>query len=122
MPRQTLTNYIKRTSDDVLDKIFHLVIAEMNRRKAKKQNVDVGFWDSNGNYTEDIQPVDADELAEILRDEKMNDSEIIVLLGEIRRLRQNVKILKEINNRLVKCLNDVKEENKRMRNRLKEEK
>lgn len=52
----------------------------------------------------------------------MNNSEIIVLLGEIRRLRQNVKILKEINNRLVKCLNDVKEENKRMRNRLKEEK
>lgn len=52
----------------------------------------------------------------------MNDSEIIVLLGEIRRLRQNVKILKEINNRLVKYLNDVKEENKRMRNRLKEEK
>ncbi len=69
MPKLTLTNYIKRTSDDALDKIFHLVIAEMNRRKAKKQNVDVGFWDSEGNYTEDIQPVDADELAEILRDE-----------------------------------------------------
>lgn len=52
----------------------------------------------------------------------MNDSEVIVLLGEIRRLRQNIKILKEINNRLVKCLNDVKEENRILRNRLKEEK
>lgn len=69
MPRQTLTSYIKRAGDEMLDKIFHFVVAEMNRRKAKKQNVDVGFWDSNGNYTEDIQPVDADELAEILRDE-----------------------------------------------------
>lgn len=69
MPRQTLTSYIKRASDEMLDKIFHCVIAEMNSRKAKKQNIDVGFWDSEGNYTEDIQPVDADELAEILRDE-----------------------------------------------------
>lgn len=69
MPRQTLTNYIKRTSDEMLDKMFHCVIAEMNRRKAAKQNVDVGFWDSEGKYTEDIQPVDSDELAEILREE-----------------------------------------------------
>lgn len=69
MPRQTLTSYIKRASDEMLDKMFHCVIAEMNRRKAKKQNVDVGFWNSEGNYTEDIQPVDSDELAEILREE-----------------------------------------------------
>ena len=69
MPRQTLTSYIKRASDEMLDKIFHCVIAEMNRRKAKEQNVDIGFWDSEGNYTEDIQPVDSDELAEILREE-----------------------------------------------------
>lgn len=69
MPRQTLTSYIKRASDEMLDKMFHCVIAEMNRRKAAKQNVDVGFWDSEGNYTEDIQPVDSDELAEILREE-----------------------------------------------------
>lgn len=68
MPRQTLTSYIKRASDEMLDKMFHCVIAEMNRRKAAKQNVDVGFWDSEGNYTEDIQPVDSDELAEILRE------------------------------------------------------
>ena len=69
MPRQTLTSYIKRAGDEMLDKIFHFVVAEMNRRKAAKQNVDVGFWDSEGNYTEDIQPVDSDELAEILREE-----------------------------------------------------
>ncbi len=100
MPRQTLTTYIKRASDEMLDKMFHCVIAEMNRRKADceqrlevfdtsktvtpfnasnqaaaKQNVDVGFWDSEGNYTEDIQPVDSDELAEILREE--NETEEI---------------------------------------------
>lgn len=75
MPRQTLTSYIKRAGDEMLDKMFHCVIAEMNRRKATKQNVDVGFWDSEGNYTEDIQPVDSDELAEILREE--NETEEI---------------------------------------------
>ena len=75
MPKLTLTNYIKRVSDEMLDKIFHFVIAEINCRKAAKQNVDVGFWDSEGNYTEDIQPVDSDELAEILREE--NETEEI---------------------------------------------
>ena len=44
-------------SDDTLDEIFHGVIAEMNKRKAKRQNVDVGFWDSDGNYKEDIQEI-----------------------------------------------------------------
>ena len=69
MPRQTLTNYIKQASDEILDKIFHFVVAEINRRKAKEQNIDVGFWDSDGNYTEDIQCIEADELAEILKEE-----------------------------------------------------
>ena len=64
MPRQTLTSYIKRAGDEMLDKIFHFVVAEMNRRKAAKQNVDVGFWDSNGNYTEDIQKLEPEEQAE----------------------------------------------------------
>lgn len=64
MPRQTLTSYIKRASDEMLDKIFHFVVAEMNRRKAVKQNVDVGFWDSNGNYAEDIQKLEPEEQAE----------------------------------------------------------
>ena len=64
MPKLTLTNYIKRASDEMLDKIFHFVIAEINRRKAVKQNVDVGFWDSNGNYTEDIQKLEPEEQAE----------------------------------------------------------
>jgi hypothetical protein len=44
-------------SDNTLDEIFHGVIAEMNKRKAKRQNVDVGFWDSDGNYKEDIQEI-----------------------------------------------------------------
>ena len=64
MPKLTLTNYIKRAGDEMLDKIFHFVVAEMNRRKAVKQNVDVGFWDSNGNYTEDIQKLEPEEQAE----------------------------------------------------------
>ena len=65
MPKLTLTNYIKRASDEMLDKIFHFVIAEINRRKAKKQNVDVGFWDSEGNYTEDIQKLEPEEQVEL---------------------------------------------------------
>ena len=65
MPRQTLTSYIKRAGDEMLDKIFHFVVAEMNRRKAAKQNVDVGFWDSNGNYTEDIQKLEPEEQTEL---------------------------------------------------------
>lgn len=44
-------------SDDTLDEIFHGVIAEINKRKAERQNVDVGFWDSDGNYKEDIQEI-----------------------------------------------------------------
>ena len=75
MPRQTLTSYIKRAGDEMLDKIFHFVVAEMNRRKAAKQNVDVGFWDSDGNYTEDIQEIGQEELKNHFVDlNKMVDS------------------------------------------------
>ena len=40
-----------------LSTILHNVIEELNRQKAKRQNVDVGFWDSDGNYKEDIQEI-----------------------------------------------------------------
>lgn len=72
MTRQTLSSYIKRADSETLDGIFHSVIAEINRRKAATQNVDVGFWNSDGVYIEDIQkvtpedflPVDCEDIVE----------------------------------------------------------
>lgn len=56
--KQTLTSYIRSMDDDRLYSLFQYVIGEMNRRKAKKQNVDVGFWSSDGVYIPDIQKLD----------------------------------------------------------------
>ena len=56
--KQTLTSYIRSMDDDRLYSLFQYVIGEMNRRKAKKQNVDVGFWNSDGVYIPDIQKLD----------------------------------------------------------------
>jgi len=50
----------------------------------------------------------------------MNDAEVIVLLGEIARLRRVVKALNGFNKRLVQTLEDIQEENKILRERLKE--
>lgn len=55
---KTLKSYIRGLSDDEVASLFEYLIAEMNRRKAKKQNVDVGFWNSEGLYIEDIQKID----------------------------------------------------------------
>lgn len=109
MPRQTLTNYIKQTNDEILDKIFHFVVAEMNRRKAKEQNIDVGFWDSDGNYTEDIQSIDNNELAEILKEENetgeikmeskqesVNYTKYAILEHENQRLSSKLSQIKEM--------------------------
>lgn len=60
-----ILNDLSMFSDDKLDKIFHGVIAEMNKRKAEKQGVDVGFWDSEGNYKEDVQKLCPEESSEI---------------------------------------------------------
>lgn len=70
MTRQTLSSYIKKADSDTLDDLFHTVITEMNRRKAKTQKVDVGFWNSEGEYIEDIQEV---SLEEIISGEKEED-------------------------------------------------
>ena len=56
--KQTLTSYIRKMDDDRLNSLFQYVVGEMNRRKAKKQNVDVGFWNSDGVYIPDIQKLD----------------------------------------------------------------
>lgn len=45
-------------NEEQLSTILHNVVEELNRQKAKRQNVDVGFWDSDGNYKEDIQQID----------------------------------------------------------------
>lgn len=62
MIRGILSQYIRRTDSGTLDNLFHAVIAEMNRRKATTQKVDVGFWDSDGKYIEDIQEIDLSEM------------------------------------------------------------
>lgn len=61
---KTLKSFIKGLSDEDLTSLFEYIIAELNRRKAKEQNVDVGFWNSDGVYIPDIQKIDeSDEWA-----------------------------------------------------------
>lgn len=61
---KTLKSYIKGLSDEELTSLFEYILAELNRRKAKEQNVDVGFWNSDGVYIPDIQKIDeSDEWA-----------------------------------------------------------
>lgn len=61
---KTLKSFIKDLSDEDLTSFFEYIIAELNRRKAKEQNVDVGFWNSDGVYIPDIQKIDeSDEWA-----------------------------------------------------------
>ena len=62
MVRQTLSGYIKAASMDDLLNLFQAVVTEINKRKARERKVDVGFWDSDGNYKEDIQTVDITEM------------------------------------------------------------
>lgn len=71
MPIKTLTSYIRSIDDEKLNKLFEYVIAEMNRRKAKKQNVDAGFWNSDGVYIEDIQKIDKSEHFQSLNNEEI---------------------------------------------------
>ncbi len=59
--KQTLTSYIRTMATDDLYKLHDYIIGEMNRRKATEQNVDVGFWNSDGVYIPDIQKIDKNE-------------------------------------------------------------
>lgn len=52
------------------------------------------------------------------RGKNMNDSEVIVLLGEIARLRRLVRALNGFNRRLAQTLGEIQEENKILRERL----
>lgn len=82
-------------SDDTLDEIFHGVIAEMNKRKAKRQNVDVGFWDSDGNYKEDIQEInETDEWANSKNDKTTSCSELLSEIGLYTISKENGKTTK----------------------------
>lgn len=66
---------ISNLSDVVLGDLFHGVIWEMNKRKAEKEKVDVGFWDSEGNYKQDIQLVAKIELKENIQPEELEKVE-----------------------------------------------
>ncbi len=68
--KQTLTAYIRSMSDDKLYKLFEYIVGEMNRRKAKEQNVDVGFWNSDEVYIPDIQKIDESDEWNELKEEK----------------------------------------------------
>lgn len=50
----------------------------------------------------------------------MNDAEVIVLLGEIARLRKVVKALNGFNKRLARTLEEIQKENQILREKLKE--
>jgi len=69
--KQTLTAYIKTMTTDKLYKLYEYVVAEINRRKAKEQNVDVGFWNSEGVYIPDIQKLDESDEWKELNEEKI---------------------------------------------------
>lgn len=69
--KQTLTAYIKTMTTDKLYKLYEYVVAEINRRKAKEQNVDVGFWNSEGVYIPDIQKIDESDEWKELNEEKI---------------------------------------------------
>ena len=64
--KQTLTSYIRTMTTDNLYKLHDYIIGEMNRRKATEQNVDVGFWNSDGVYIPDIQKIDEQEEWQVL--------------------------------------------------------
>ena len=107
-------------SEKQLSTILHNVVEELNKQKAKRQNVDVGFWDSDGNYKEDIQEIN--ETDEWINNEGrgMTDAEVILLISEIGRLRRFVKTLKQVNNRLIYNLKNERENNKILRKQLEE--
>ena len=69
--KQTLTAYIKTMTTDKLYKLFDYIVGEINRRKAKEQNVDVGFWNSDGVYIPDIQKIDESDEWNELKEEKV---------------------------------------------------
>lgn len=62
---------IKQLTNEQLDNLFHGVIYEINVRKAEKQNVDVGFWNSDGVYIPDIQKIDESDEWNELKEEKI---------------------------------------------------
>ena len=75
MPIKTLTSYIRAMSDDKLSKLFEYVVAEMNRRKVNTKEVDVGFWNSDGVYIEDIQKIDESEYFQSLNEDEKQGGE-----------------------------------------------
>lgn len=53
-------------TESQLTTMLEKIIVSINKKKAKKENtVDVGFWDKDGNYEEDIQEITPEEKSEI---------------------------------------------------------
>ena len=82
-------------NEEQLSTILHNVIEELNRQKAKRQNVDVDFWDSDGNYKEDIQEInETDEWANSKNDKTTSCSELLSEIGLYTISKENGKTTK----------------------------
>lgn len=103
---------IKQLTNEQLDNLFHGVIHEINVRKAEKQNVDVGFWDSTGEYKESIEEITIQELNENIQPEEKQDEAVIlpVNITELQKLvQEDAAAVKELENKFKKAVQSLKD-------------
>ena len=103
---------IKQLTNEQLDNLFHGVIYEINVRKAKKQNVDVGFWDSTGEYKESIEEITIQELNENIQPEEKQDEAVIlpVNITALQKLvQEDAAAVKELENKFKKAIQSFKD-------------
>ena len=103
---------IKQLTNEQLDNLFHGVIYEINVRKAEKQNVDVGFWDSTGEYKESIEEITIQELNENIQPEEKQDEPVIlpVNITALQKLvQEDAAAVKELENKFKKAVQSLKD-------------
>ena len=103
---------IKQLTNEQLDNLFHGVIYEINVRKAEKQNVDVGFWDSTGEYKESIEEITIQELNENIQPEEKQDEAVIlpVNITALQKLvQEDAAAVKELENKFKKAVQSLKD-------------
>ena len=64
---ERLRNAISKANSDAAEwkRKHNALLSDDEKRKAEEQKVDVGFWDSEGVYKEDIQTITPQEVKEI---------------------------------------------------------
>ena len=103
---------IKQLTNEQLDNLYHGVIYEINIRKAEKQNVDVGFWDSTGEYKESIEEITIQELNENIQPEEKQGEAVIlpVNITELQKLvQEDAAAVKELENKFKKAVQSLKD-------------